>query len=331
MKIGKDVEKALISLGMALKEIPAATLRDAEKQNPWFTEENVQKAAMAWSALLNTEAVNNWLSGYAEPVSVKNAGIIMAGNIPFVGLHDLISVVVCGHKPVCRLSSDDTVLMSFCIRVLNESLKVKISVVDKLKDIELVIATGSNNTARIFESYFKQIPRIIRKNRTGIAVLTGHETPEELENLGKDIFSYFGLGCRNISKLFVPEGYDFNLFYESVFGFGNVINHNKYANNYEYNRAIYLLNGEPFLDNNFLMIKQDKINLRSPLSVVFYDTYENLSGLQNTLKENDASIQCVESKINLGHPRQVSFGKAQSPVWKDYADGIDTIDFLVKQ
>ncbi len=330
MKIREDVEKALLSLGESLKMIPAQTLKEAEMQNPWFTQENVLLAASAWSGLLTSSALESWLKDYPDPVSSKKTGIIMAGNIPFVGLHDLISVILTGHQAICKLSSDDTVLMSYCIRILNESLKLKIEVVDKLKDIEVVIATGSNNTARIFESYFKDIPRIIRKNRTGIAVLTGHETQEELELLGKDIFTYYGLGCRNISKLFVPEGYEFNHFYESVYSFGNVIMHNKYANNYEYNRAIYLLNGDPFLDNNFLMLKQDKINLRSPLSVIFYDTYSSQSELQKMLHENDASIQCVESKINLGHPRQVGFGKAQSPGWKDYADGVDTIAFLVK-
>ncbi len=315
-------------LSFALQHIPESLLRQASLKNPWFEPHLIQQAAGAWCALLNRDAMDAWLKPYTASKTVKRIGIIMAGNIPMVGMHDLISAVVTGHQVVVKLSSDDSLLMQYAIDALNETGEPKIEVVERLNHVDAVIATGSNNTARIFESYFSHIPRVIRRNRTSIAVLTGNETPEELKELGKDIFTYFGLGCRNVSKVFVPEGYDFAGLFEAVYSFGEVINHNKYANNYEYNRAIYLLNSEPFLDNNFLMIRRDPVSLHSPLAVLYYDYYISMEEMIRLAKDKDEEIQCVVCRNNPGFARAVPFGKSQEPAWNDYADGVDTLAFL---
>ncbi len=323
-----DFSIACESLANALQNIPEFILTQAKHQNPWFEIENSQMAANAWINLLQPEKINAWLNPYSSTSSPKNVAIIMAGNIPFVGLHDLITVIASGNKALCKLSSDDTVLMKYCINILNGALLTPIEIVERVTEADAIIATGSNNTAKIFESYFKNIPHIIRRNRTSIAVLNGHETKDELQNMGVDLFSYFGLGCRNISKIFVPEGYDFSNFFEAIFSFGNIINHHKYANNYDYNKAIYLMGNEKFLDNNFLMLRRDTEALHSPLAVLFYDNYATLDDLQLKINNVESEIQCVSSKVNLTVPRQVSLGKTQNPELNDYADGVDTLAFL---
>jgi hypothetical protein len=319
---------AFAALGNALENIPAHLLLDAKHRNPWFDEENVSKAAHAWASELKEHNLNQWLANYMFTEKPKRVAIIMAGNIPFVGLHDLLCIIASGNIALCKLSSDDTVLMKYCIEILNSELPSKIEYIERVKDADAVIATGSNNSAKIFETYFSHLPNIIRRNRTAVAVLTGHETSEDLTLLGSDIFAYYGLGCRNVSKLFVPAGYDFTNFFESIFGYGNIVNHHKYANNYDYNKAIYLMGQEKFLDNHFLMLREDNISLHSPLSVLFYSYYESIEAIRKTLHELDNEIQCVVSKINLNLERQVGFGKTQQPKLWDYADGIDTMKFL---
>lgn len=306
----------------------------AYQQNPWFTIEYTKKAIAAWGDQLNTEHLNKWLSVYQDmpQPAPKNVVVIMAGNIPLVGLHDLLSVLVCGHKAIVKLSSDDTVLMKWVIEnIINIAPEWadKIEITDERlpKNFDAVIATGSNNTNRYFEYYFKTKPSLLRKARTSVAVLTGNETPEDLHKLGEDIFTYFGLGCRNVSKIYVPEGYDIAHFYEGIADFYEHINHNKYANNYTYHKAILLMNLTKHFDNNFLLLKEDT-NIASPLGVMFYEQYTNLDELSKTLENNKDQIQCVVSKISLNN--SVPLGKAQQPELTDYADGIDTVKFLLE-
>jgi len=306
----------------------------AYQQNPWFTIEYTKKAIAAWGDQLNTEHLNKWLSVYQDmpQPAPKNVVVIMAGNIPLVGLHDLLSVLVCGHKAIVKLSSDDTVLMKWVIEnIINIAPEWadKIEITDERlpKNFDAVIATGSNNTNRYFEYYFKTKPSLLRKARTSVAVLTGNETPEDLHKLGEDIFTYFGLGCRNVSKIYVPEGYDIAHFYEGIADFYEHINHNKYANNYTYHKAILLMNLTKHFDNNFLLMKEDT-NIASPLGVMFYEQYTNLDELSKILENNKDQIQCVVSKISLNN--SVPLGKAQQPELTDYADGVDTVKFLLE-
>lgn len=323
-----DFLNACKALSEALQHIPEPILNQARQHNPWFEEANINKASEAWIDTLDTAQLQQWLQPYKLNTNPKKVAIIMAGNLPWVGLHDLLCVLASGNTPLCKLSSDDTILMKYAIEVMNRELEHPITCIERVNSADAVIATGSNNSAKIFETYFSKIPNIIRKNRTSVAVLTGHETPAELEKMGSDIFAYFGLGCRNISKIFVPEGYDFTHFFEAIFPYGNIVNHHKYANNYDYNKAIYLLGSEKFLDNNFLMVREDNKSLHSPLSVLFYETYPDLQSIKNLLVQLDEEIQCVASKINLEFPRQVGLGETQQPQLWDYADGVDTMAFL---
>jgi len=306
-----------------------------KQDNQWFTNESVRKSIAAWAELLNEKNLRSWLDNYSniENNNPKTVAIIMAGNIPLVGFHDLLCVLVSGNKALVKPSSDDKILVNLVLATLieiNPTLQHKIEIVDgAIKNIDAIIATGSNNSARYFDYYFGKYPHIIRKNRNSIAILNGAETESDLKNLGKDIFTYYGLGCRNVSKLFVPVDYNFNSFFEAIFEFGDVINHNKYGNNYEYNRAVYLMNSVPLLDNNFLLLKQDE-SLSSPIGVLFYEFYSGLEELKNKLKENSEKIQCVVCNKNINFTNSINFGESQQPGLIDYADGVDVMKFLSK-
>jgi hypothetical protein len=248
-----------------------------------------------------------------------------------VGFHDFLSVLISGHHVLVKTSSNDQHLLPFLANYLiavEPDLKNKIKFVEgKLEDFDAVIATGSNNTARYFEYYFKDKPSIIRKSRNSVAVLNGQETTVQLVALGDDIFRYFGLGCRNVSKLFVPKGYDFTAFFEAIFEYQDVINYEKYANNYDYNKAVFLMSNFKLLDNGFLTIKEDSSHA-SPISSVFYEYYDNLKEVENRLSADQDSIQCVVS-TNLVK-NSIPFGTTQKPKLWDYADGIDTLEFLLR-
>lgn len=303
-----------------------AGLRFAEVKNPWFTQDNIKKSLLAWSQQLQSEQLESWLGQYPEGGQKRTTAIIMAGNIPLVGFHDLISVIAAGDKALVKLSTADEVLMKLVIEALYEldpEYRQIIRIAEgPIKDFDQVIATGSDNTSRYFEHYFGKYPHIIRKNRTSVAVLSGNESEAELEALGRDIFTYFGMGCRNVSHLLVPEGYNFSTFFESMFAFNEVMNHNKYINNYEYHKAIFLLEQLPFLDNNFLMIREVP-ELFSPLSVINYSFYKSGDDITNYILDNSSKIQCVVGK---GYQ---PLGKAQEPELSDYADGVDTMKFLL--
>jgi hypothetical protein len=303
-------------------------IQSAYVYNGWFIKEFVEEALKNIASMLDEKSISDFTKNIPEPKQQKTVALIMAGNIPMVGFHDLMCVLLSGHKALLKLSSDDNVLMPFFLKLLDhyepgigENIKFSQA---KLSDFDAVIATGTNNTATHFQYYFGKYPNIIRKNRTSVAVLTGKETPEDLKNLGRDIFLYFGLGCRNVSKLLVPKGFVFDPVFEAVFDYKFAVDNKKYGNNYDYNRAIYLLNSDKFLDNNFLIIKEDK-GLFSPVSVLYYQEYESETELKQYLADNRGNLQCIVGN-GAGY---VPFGYSQQPVITEYADGVNTLDFLV--
>ncbi|PKF76097.1 acyl-CoA reductase [Chryseobacterium sp. PMSZPI] len=303
-------------------------LKKSEIENPWFTVDNQKFALQQWADLLTEAHLKNWLENYSISKISKRVGLILAGNIPLVGFHDVISVVLSNHIPVIKLSSKDKYLIPFLLNKWKSfsNDQVQFEFVEKLENFDAVIATGSNNTARYLEYYFKNHLSIIRKNRTSIAVLKGDETDEELQLLAKDIFQYFGLGCRNVTRIFIPQDFVIDRLFENFLAFQDIINHNKYANNYDYNRAVYLLNQEKFWDNNFVMLKEDD-KLFSPLSVINFSRYSSLDDVNNFITENDENIQCVVAKDEL-NLNSISFGEAQNPGLDTYADNVDTMRFL---
>jgi len=301
----------------------------SKTENQWFTLENQKFTLEKWSDLLNEENIKNWLKNYEISKTPKRVGLVLAGNIPMVGFHDVISVILSGNIPVIKLSSKDRLLLPFLLKKWNDLSdgNVQYELVEKLENFDAVIATGSNNTARYLEFYFKDSLSIIRKNRTSVAVLKGDETDEELQKLAEDIFRYFGLGCRNVTRLFIPEDFPLDRLFENFLNFKDVINHHQYANNYDYNHAIYLLNQEKFWDNNFVMLKEDE-KLFSPLSVLNFSRYKNMDEVKNFLKENEKDIQCVVAKPELNIADSVNLGEAQNPGLDTYADNVDTMRFL---
>ncbi|ADZ13176.1 acyl-CoA reductase [Riemerella anatipestifer] len=310
-------EEALFSMKLSRSEI----------ENPWFTQDSLRFALKQWADLLTEENLNNWVNSYPGTKGGKKVGLILAGNIPLVGFHDVITVVLSGHTPVIKMSSKDKQTLPFLLeKWASFSEGIEYQLVEKLENYDAVIATGSNNTARYLEYYFKNKPNIIRKNRTSVAVLSGKETNEELQLLAEDIFRYFGLGCRNVTRLFIPQDFKLERLFENFVGFQDIINHHKYANNYDYNRAVYLLNQENFWDNNFVMLKEDT-QLFSPLSVINFSRYDNLAEIETFLNENHENIQCIVSHLCLSRG-EVGFGEAQTPSLNTYADDIDTMAFL---
>jgi hypothetical protein len=333
----KDRINAFINLGKFLSEIDTDSnpiLNKAEAENGWFTQDNIKFALNSWAKALSEENIKQWLSNYnLETIAEqpKTVVIIMAGNVPLVGFHDFLSVLITGNKVLAKLSSNDKTLLPFIgehLISIEPKFKNLIEFTEgRLQNFDAVIATGSNNTARYFDYYFGKYPNIIRKNRNSVSVLTGNETEEELTVLADDIFQYFGLGCRNVSKIYVPENYDFQLFFKAMYNWKEIIHNHKYINNYDYNKAVYLMGSFPLLDNEFMLLKEDN-GFSSPISVVFYEKYISLESLKKNLKESELHIQCIVSKAGI--PNEVSFGKAQNPELWDYADGVDTVDFLLK-
>ncbi|HZY82201.1 MAG TPA: acyl-CoA reductase [Cyclobacteriaceae bacterium] len=328
MKLSERIA-AFTELGKRLHSIEVGDKNDLYRQagnyNAWFTPQQCELALKGISKFLVNDKLEQWVMPYnLSPSTPRKVGVVMAGNIPMVGFHDMLSVLISGHHLAARLSSQDTVLMRYAAEQLVDiqpGFKPYISFVERLNDAEMVIATGSDNTARYFEYYFRNIPHIIRKNRSSCAILRGDETPEQLITLGKDVFSYYGLGCRNVSKLFVPEGYNFSQLLGLWDVHKDVFNHHKYANNYEYNKSILLVNGTPFLDNGFVLITENS-GLVSPISVLYYET--------GTPDLSSDKIQCIATSTGW-LKGSVPFGKTQEPELWDYADGVNTIEFLSKQ
>jgi len=302
-------------------------IKKAQSNNSWFTDENIKINLTYWSKKLIKTNLNQWLSKYnLNDTSRKNIAIIMAGNIPLVGFHDFICVFLAGHNSIIKLSSNDKYLIPFLLNLVKFPSDRIVYLDGMLKDYDAVIATGSDNTSRYFEYYFKNKQSIIRKNRNSIAILDGNETDEELKSLSHDILTYFGLGCRSVSKLYVPKGYNFDSFFNSIFAYKDLINNHKYANNYDYNKAIYLMSEYKFLDNGFFMIKEGN-ELHSPISTINYECYDNISHLSKKIKQQEENIQCIVSNIKF--EGRIDFGETQNPSLNQYADNIDVMNFLL--
>ncbi|MEE2605422.1 MAG: acyl-CoA reductase [Bacteroidota bacterium] len=307
-------------------------IQQAKNHNNYFTEYNIINCLKNWSYSLQKEKIKSFLSTYIiEDKKPKSIAIIMAGNVPLVGFHDFLCVILSGNKAVIKLSSKDSHLMHF---VLNYLSSISIDFKDyfeicqeKLSDYDAVIATGNNLSASKFEEYFNDYPNIIRKSRHSVAILKGDESNDQLQKLSNDIFNYFGLGCRNVSKVYLPKNYDLDLLFKSFIIWKKVINNNSYANNYDYHRAVYLLNKEVFFDNGFILLKESK-KIGSPVGTLFYEYYDKLEDIEKSLSKISEKIQCVVSNKNIENFTE--FGKTQSPELTDYADGVDTIDFLLK-
>lgn len=310
----------------------AEVITKAYECNNWFTRDNVLYSLRAVAAWLEKEKLDQWISKYdIEKSGGRKILVVMAGNIPLVGFHDFLSVLISGHVFVGKLASDDIVLLPTLAEMLifiEPSFADRILFTEsKTKDFDAVIATGSDNSSRYFDYYFGKYPHIIRKHRSSIAILTGQESTEELSGLADDISLYFGLGCRNVSKIFIPENYDIiNLFpsflkYEIVFK-----EHHKYMNNYDYNKNIFLMCQTKFIDNGFMLFVEND-ELSSPISVINYQRYKDIEEVKKYLLSEKEKLQCVVGDI-LQIENAVPFGMSQQPALWDYADKVDAIEFL---
>ena len=306
-------------------------IKRAEEYNSWFTQNNVLFALESWSKALTQDNMNQWLSKYLiSVVSPKTIAIIMAGNIPLVGFHDFLCVAITGHKILAKLSSSDKYfipLVAKYLEYIEPTFKGQFTFTEaKLENYDAVIATGSNNTARYFDYYFGKHPHIIRKSRNAVAILDGNETHKQLENLSDDIFRYYGLGCRSISKIFVPKTYDFDKLFRAAYKHKDIINYTKYANNYDYNKAVYLMSLFDIKENGFLMLKEDP-SYASPIASLFYEYYDDLNDLKERLKVDYDKIQCISSELNIENA--IKLGQTQAPKLWNYADNVDTLKFLL--
>jgi hypothetical protein len=323
---------SFVKLGEKIKNLNVEEMDElcmqAASKNPWFIKESVISAFKGLAQILEAEKLADWYNNYSIASAGKNVGVVMAGNIPMAGFHDFLCVLMSNNNLFAKLSTEDSILLQRVAEWLSDiepRYKERICFAENLRNMDAVIATGNNNSAKYFNFYFSKIPHIIRKNRNSIAVISGDESKEDLKNLGRDILTYYGLGCRSVSKLYVPENYTFDNFFESIETYSDIGFHHKYANNYDYNKSIYLLNQTPFLDNGFLMIKEDR-GLISPISVVFFEKYKSLKELEILLQEKSDQIQCIVSELAISGA--VKIGKAQYPSVADYADKVDTMLFL---
>jgi hypothetical protein len=316
-------------LGLTQEEYDSAlqVVQNQVPYNGWFTPDNVSLALNNWSNALDEDNLKAWVSEYdLSNVEMQTVAIICAGNIPMVGFHDILCVLISGHKAMIKLSSDDARLIPLALYLIMKwqpAMKEQIQWAEgKLEKFDRIIATGSDNTSRYFHAYFDKYPNIIRQTRTSVAILNGTESAEELHALGRDIFDYFGLGCRNVCKVYFPEGYDINTLIAALLPFQEMAKHNKYANNYDYNKAVWLLNREDLLENGFMLFKQDK-GIIAPTGSLFYEYYREKNELLSELAQLQDRIQCI---VGHGH---IPFGQAQCPSLRDYADNIDVMRFLI--
>lgn len=320
---------ALIQLGQWLgskSDEMMATIHRACAENGWFTPENYEKMCDYWSAQLSEENLNALLNSYPFEKTTKKIGVIMAGNIPLVGFHDLLCVWLSNHQAIIKPSSDDKVFMELVVKKMESfsSLTEKIVIQERIasKDIDAIIATGSNNTFRYFETYFGKLPYIIRKNRNAIAILTGDETIDDWKKLGKDVLAYYGLGCRNVSLIFLPKQTDITKILDQWDDLKKTLDHHKYANNYTYQKAMLLMNQQPHLDTDYILLRELK-EIHAPLGTVNYWYYENMEEVAAFVKNHEEAIQCIASHS------EIPFGDTQNQSLRDFADGVDTMRFLV--
>lgn len=296
-------------------------------KNGWFTRPEVEHALNYWSNHLKRHVLEAWTKAYAITTrQPKRVMLVLAGNIPMVGMHDVVSTFISGHKALIKCSASDAVLIPFLMNKLKQidpSTAERIQVIEGIqKEFDAVLATGSNNSSRHFEEYFGRVPNVIRRNRTGVAILDGSESKEALDGLMKDAFTYYGLGCRNVTKLYLPTGFDLDRIFEVSLNYQHLMDNKKYANNYTYHKALMVLERQAFLENDLIVLREEA-SLFSPVSILNYEYYSNPEQLSKAIEGNLDDIQCV-----LGR-EHTPFGMAQQPGLKDYADGVDTLDFLV--
>lgn len=316
-------------LGLTQEEYESAqqVVLNQVPYNGWFTPEFTKLALKNWANALQEDTLKSWVASYVlDDIQPQTVAIICAGNIPMVGFHDILCVLISGHTALIKLSSDDARLIPLVLYLVMKwqpAMKDQIQWAEgKLERFDRIIATGSDNTSRYFHAYFDKYPHIIRQSRTSVAILDGTETPEELNALGHDIFDYFGLGCRNVCKVYFPEGYDINTLIGALLPFQEMAKHNKYANNYDYNKAVWLLNREELLENGFMLFKQDP-GIVAPTGSLFYEYYSDKQVLLDHLSSLQNKIQCI---VGHGH---IPYGQAQCPTLRDYADNIDVMSFLI--
>jgi hypothetical protein len=328
---------ALIQFGKLLREAlsqeaGSAVFSRAVASNLWFTEAHIRQAVTAWADSMCEEEVMGWSGHELVTAAPKEVGLILAGNIPLVGLHDVLCVLLSGHRARIKCSSDDAVLIPWACELLAQchpNWKSQISFSDKLNGVEALIATGSNNSSRYFEYYFRHVPHIIRKNRHSVAVLTGNESEAALKLLGNDVFDYFGLGCRNVSMVWLPAGFELSRLFEAwEERCKSLLQHPRYVNNFDYHLAILMVNRELHYTNNAVIL-QEKTSLSAAISVLHYAYYQHPDEMHTWLEENKDQLQCVVSAADWVHGA-VGFGESQQPHLWDYADGVNTLDFLQK-
>lgn len=323
--INRHFNKKQLKNELNLHEGLEKIITTANTHNNWFINKFIENAIINCGFFLEKSELQKITITLPETQS-KTIAIICAGNIPLVSFHDILCVLITGNKALLKLSSNDSILMPFFLKLLTYYEPLFEDYIffsnGKISNFDAIITTGSNNTANHLQYYFGKYPNIIRKSRTSIAILNGNESKADLKKLAEDVFLYFGMGCRNVNKLLVPKDYSFDLFFESILDYNFVINTNKYANNYEYNRAIYLLESLPFLDNNFLVLKESE-ELHSPIGVLYFQYYKNKTEVENYLNLNQKNIQCV---VGENH---IAFGNSQKPIINDFADNINTVDFLL--
>ena len=335
----RDRINILVQLGGKLADLHddnfSQLIHKAYLQNTWFATDQIRKSIAAIrDEFLDSIKLHAWIEPYntSDMLSGKTVGIVMAGNIPLVGFHDLLCSFICGHKTMIKLSSKDEVLLPVIIDMLvdiDERCADLFVQVERLKGYDAVIATGGDTAAVHFEYYFRDYPHIIRKNRNSIAILDGTETAEDLQELGVDIFDYFGLGCRSVSKVYLPRGYELSKLFESIYSFKDVIHHNKYKNNYDYNNATLILTNQEFLTNDFIIFKEDEL-LGSRIATLHYEFYDDREELLKSLQSRTEELQCISAKQSIDSDLYVPLGHCQRPGLSDYADHVDTIQFLTE-
>ncbi len=334
MKLREKID-VLVEWGKVIRAMDSHELNElcleSKRHNAWFTDNNILLAIRNLGLFLDRDKLQSWIAAYdtLEKTAQKKVGLVMAGNIPMVGFHDFLSVIISNHQLKAKLSDQDPILIPYLTEkliALAPELSDKIDFVHHLKDIDAVIATGSDNTARYFNYYFSKYPHIIRKNRSSCAVLNGKESIGEFHALGNDIFQYYGLGCRNISKIYVPIGYEFGPMLDALESFNSIAQHHKYQNNYDYNKSLLLINGTSHLDNGFLLLSEN-VQMVSPISVIYYEYYKDENALLKKMEGAKQKIQCITS-LKAWFPESIDFGESQSPELWDYADKVDTLQFL---
>lgn len=337
MNLDERIE-SMVKLGADLinqDERLMAHAHRTESNNPWFTKKHI-----TWSIrqianqFLNRNKILAWLNNYSIPEDgeMRQVGIVMAGNIPLVGFHDMLCCFIAGHKSIIKLSDKDPYLIPYVLTLLKEAnpeTAAYFELVQKLENYDAVIATGSNSTAVHFEYYFKNVPHIIRRNRNAVAVLQESVENESIEKLGDDVFLYYGLGCRNVSKIYLPKSFNTDRLFENFTKHQDVINHGKYRNNFDYNVAIFMLNKLPYLESGFFILKEDE-QIASRIACLHYERYDDEKTLINHLLSEKEKIQCVVSDLQMESLKTVPFGTSQIPSLLDYADDADTLDFLLK-